>query len=161
MCFFLQNSSLLFSITRSSSFSVLHVSVNIKNNVEKDMTLLLFFLSKSPGSHAISFQIKPSVAFRLSYLLTELIYIGMPVSRMGSLPHFFTHGDPLMASLNVNSVIKLVDSKSVQKPCCEYPVLINDTHKVCNNCCAVNDYSTANEFVDFYENMYRIRKNSA
>ena len=43
--FFLQNSSLLFSITRSSSFSVIHVSVNIKNNVEKDTTLLLFFLS--------------------------------------------------------------------------------------------------------------------
>ena len=45
MFFFLQNSSLLFSITRSSSFSVIHVSVNIKNDVEKDTTLLLFFLS--------------------------------------------------------------------------------------------------------------------
>ena len=43
MFFFLQNSSLLFSVTRSSSFSVIHVSVNIKNNVEKDTTLLLFF----------------------------------------------------------------------------------------------------------------------
>ena len=51
MFFFLQNSSLLFSITRSSSFSVIHVSVNIKNNVEKDTTLLFFFLSKSPGGH--------------------------------------------------------------------------------------------------------------
>ena len=76
MFFFLQNSSLLFSITRSSSFSVIHVSVNIKNNVEKDTTLLLFFLSKSPGGHAISFQIKPWVAFRFPYLL---FYIGMPV----------------------------------------------------------------------------------
>ena len=55
MFFFLQNSSLLFSITRSSSFSVIHVSVNIKNNVEKDTTLL-FFLSKSPGGYAISFR---------------------------------------------------------------------------------------------------------
>ena len=101
------NSSLLFSITRSSSFSVIHVSVNIKNNVEKDTTLL-FFLSKSPGGHVISFQIKPWVAFGLPYLLIELFYIGMPVvrtdgracgrsvyghvltkfSRMGSLPHF-------------------------------------------------------------------------
>ena len=44
------------SITRSSSFAVIHVSVNIKNNVEKDTTLLLFFLSKSPGGHAISFR---------------------------------------------------------------------------------------------------------
>ena len=59
MFFFLRNSSPLFSITRSSSFSVIHVSVNIKNNAEKDTTLLLFFLSKSPGGHAISFQIKP------------------------------------------------------------------------------------------------------
>ena len=32
-----------FSITRSSSFSVIHVSINMKNNAEKDTTLLLFF----------------------------------------------------------------------------------------------------------------------
>ena len=81
MFFFIQNSSLLFSIIRSSSFSVIHVSINMKNNVEKDTTLLLFFLFKSPGRHAISFQIKPCVAFRLPYLLIELFYIGMPVVR--------------------------------------------------------------------------------
>ena len=82
MFFFLQNSSLLFSITRSSSFSVIHVSVNIKNNIEKDTTLLLFFfLSKSQGGHANSFQIKPLVAFGLPYLLIELFYNGMPVVR--------------------------------------------------------------------------------
>ena len=121
MFFFLQNLSLLFSITRSSSFSVIHVTVNIKNNVEKDTTLLLFFLSKSPGGHAISFQMKSWVAFGLPYLLIELSYIGMPVvwtdgrtvwraggravyghvitkfSRMGSLPHFFTHVASLCA----------------------------------------------------------------
>ena len=85
MFFFLQNSSPLFSITRSSSFSVIHVSVNIKNNVEKDTTLLLFFLSKSPGGHVISFQIKPWVAFGLPYLLIELFYIGMPVVRTDGL----------------------------------------------------------------------------
>ena len=83
MFFFLQNSSLLFSITRCSSSSVIHVSVNNKNNVEKDTTLL-FFLSKSPGGNAISFQIKPSVAFQLPYLLIELFYIGMPVVRTDS-----------------------------------------------------------------------------
>ena len=81
MFFFLRNSSPLFSITRSSSFSVVHVNVNIKNNAEKDTTLLLFFLSKSPGGHVISFQIKPWVAFGLPYLLIELFYIGMPVVR--------------------------------------------------------------------------------
>ena len=42
-----------------SSFSVIHVSVNIKSSVQKDTTLLLFFLSKSLSGHAISFQIKP------------------------------------------------------------------------------------------------------
>ena len=109
---------LLFSISRSSSFSVINVSVNIKNNVAKDTTLLLFFLSKSPGGHTISFQIIPWVAFGLSYLVIELFYIGMPVvqtdgraggrsvyghvitkfSLMGILPpHFFTHGAPLRA----------------------------------------------------------------
>ena len=53
MFLFQQNSSPLFSITRSSSFSFIHVSVNIKNNVEKDTTLLLFFLSKSPGGYIL------------------------------------------------------------------------------------------------------------
>ena len=33
--------------------SSLHVSVNIKNNIEKEKTLLLFFLSKSRGGHTI------------------------------------------------------------------------------------------------------------
>ena len=90
------------------------MSVNIKNKVEKDTTLLLFFLSKSPACHALSLQIKLGDAFGLPYLLIELFYIGMPVvrtdgravgrsvyghvitkfSRMGSLPHFLTHGAP-------------------------------------------------------------------
>ena len=39
------------------------------------MTLLLFFLSRSLGSHAISFQIEPWVAFGLPYQLIELFYI--------------------------------------------------------------------------------------
>ena len=115
--FSLRNSSPLFSITRSSSFSVIHVSVNIKNNAEKDTTLL-FFLSKSPGGHVISFQIKPWVAFGLPHLLIQLFNIGMPVvwtdgrslarsvyghvitkfSRMGRLPHFFSYGAPLTGS---------------------------------------------------------------
>ena len=58
MFFFQRNSSPLFSITRSSSFSVIHVGVNIKNNVKKDTTLLLlfFFLSKPPGGRAIFFR---------------------------------------------------------------------------------------------------------
>ena len=78
----------------------------------KKTSLCCFFLSKSPGSRVISFQIKPSVAFGLPDLLTELFYIGMPVVRtdsrvvsrsvyghvitkfswMGRLPHFLSNG---------------------------------------------------------------------
>ena len=52
MCLAKHGKGMLFSITRSSSFSVIHISVNIKNNAEKDMALLLFFLSKSPGAQS-------------------------------------------------------------------------------------------------------------
>ena len=48
-----------------SSFSVIHVSLNIKNNVEKDTTLLLFFFSLKVRV-AMRFS---SVAFGLPYLL--------------------------------------------------------------------------------------------
>ena len=112
MFFFLRNSSVLFPISRSSSFSVIHVIVNVKNNAAKDTTLFLFFLSKSPGGHVISFQIKPWVAFGLPYLLIELFYVGVPVvrtddrslvrlvyghvitkfSQMGRLRHFLSYG---------------------------------------------------------------------
>ena len=87
MFFFLRNSSPLFSITRSSSFSVIHVSVNIKNNAEKDTTLLLFFLSKTPGSHVISFQIKPIELLLschtcwLSYFTLVCLWCGGTVAR--------------------------------------------------------------------------------
>ena len=118
MFFFLGNSSPLFSITRSSSFSVIHVSVNIKNNAEKDTTLLLFSSSKTSGGHVISFEIKPWVAFGLPYLLIELFYIGMlwcgrtvarsvyghvitKFSRMGRLPHFLSYGARFLSSLAV------------------------------------------------------------
>ena len=46
----------------------------------KKTTLLLFFLFKSPGGHALSRQ-KPRVSFGLPYLLIELFYIGIPVVR--------------------------------------------------------------------------------
>ena len=57
--FFLRNSSPLFSITRSSSFSIFHDSVNIKNRPKKTRLCCCFFFS---GGHVISFQIKPWVA---------------------------------------------------------------------------------------------------
>ena len=58
-----------------SSFSVIQVSVNIKNSVQKDTTLLLFFLSKSPGGYAIFFR------FIWVAMLVEFFYIGVPVVR--------------------------------------------------------------------------------
>ena len=42
-CFPSYKICLLFSVTRCSSFSVIHMSVNIKNNVEKDTTFCCCF----------------------------------------------------------------------------------------------------------------------
>ena len=83
------------------------MSVNIKNNVEKDTTLLLFFFSLKVRA-AILFPAKKHVDLPVvSYLSTELFYIGMPVvwtdgrayghvitkiSRMGRLLNFLTQG---------------------------------------------------------------------
>ena len=49
-------------------------------HVEGDSTLLLFFLSKSPGCPEISRQKHLQLPL-VSYLLIELFYIGMPVVR--------------------------------------------------------------------------------
>ena len=70
MFFFQQSSSPLFFISPSSSFSVVHVSVDIKNNLEKDSTWLMCFLSKSPGGHAFSRQKRLDLPV-VSYLLID------------------------------------------------------------------------------------------
>ena len=49
MFFFLQNSPPLFSITRSSSFSAIHVSVNIKNNAKKRHDFVVVFSFQKSG----------------------------------------------------------------------------------------------------------------
>ena len=87
MFFFQRNSSPLFSVTRSSSFSVIHVSINIKNNVEKDTTLLFFSLSKSPGGHPISFQINVELhlgchTYWLSYFILACLWCGRTGGRL-------------------------------------------------------------------------------
>ena len=74
MFFSLQNSSRLFSITRSSSFSVIHVSVKIIKNAEKDTTLLLFFLSKSPRGHGNKKMGSPCLFTRQQYLKLAYFY---------------------------------------------------------------------------------------
>ena len=59
-----------------SSFCVIHVSLNIKNNVEKDTTMLFFFPLIVRAAVRFS-----SVAFGLPYLLIESFYIGVLVLR--------------------------------------------------------------------------------
>ena len=50
----------VFLPTKFVSFVFNHsLQLFLSSNIEKDTTLLLCFLSKSPGGHAISFQIKP------------------------------------------------------------------------------------------------------
>ena len=51
--------------------------------------------------------------------------------------------------------------KSVETRCCGRPDITVDGFKqVCTNCGSVHGYKSANEFVDFYENMHRIRNKS-
>ena len=57
-----------------SSFSVIHMSVNIKNNVKKDTTLFYFLKVRAVMRFS-------SVAFGLPHLLIEFFYIGVPVVR--------------------------------------------------------------------------------
>ena len=57
--------------------------------------------------------------------------------------------------------------KQIQDPCkperyfcCDSMRLIKDNLLVCENCGQVHHYSTADEYVDFYENRYRIKRKS-
>ena len=44
--------------------------------------------------------------------------------------------------------------------CCDSMRLIKDNLLVCENCGQVHDYLTADEYIDFYENRYRIKRKS-
>ena len=44
--------------------------------------------------------------------------------------------------------------------CCDSMRLIKDNFLVCKNCGQVHDYLMADEYVDFYENRYRIKRKS-
>ena len=109
MFFFLRNSSLLFSITRSRSFSVIHVCVNIKNNAEKDMTLFFFFSFLKSGWPCDFLANKTLsciwVAIPVDWVILHWYacdvdgrsvygHVITKFSRMGSLPHFLSYGAP-------------------------------------------------------------------
>ena len=58
-------------------------------------------------------------------------------------------------------------NKQIQDPgnpkryfCCDSMRLIKDGFIVCKNCGQVHDYSTADEYLDFYENRHRIKRKS-
>ena len=96
--FFQRNSSPLFSITRSSSLSVIHASVNIKNNVEKDTTLLFFSLSKSLGDLSCIWVAIPANWVILYWCACGANgHVTTEISQMHRLPNFLTYGAPLRA----------------------------------------------------------------
>ena len=78
-CFFFSTKFVTFFFTRSSSFSVIHVSANIEKLRWKRLDFVVVF-SKSPCNHAISRQKHLELPVVL-YLLIELFFIGFPVVR--------------------------------------------------------------------------------
>ena len=128
-CWLLFSLALIYTLLATSISHFLTAALNfhvflLTKFIEKDTTLLLFVLFKSPGGNAISFQIKPWVAFGLPYLACEqallfgeakcsLAQIGelarrlaggreyghetTKISRMHRLPNFLAHGAPLRA----------------------------------------------------------------
>ena len=55
----------------------------------------------------------------------------------------------------------LVEGDKVAESCCSKPDMANKNGmNVCLNCGLVHGYDYANEYIDFYENMYKIRRRS-
>ena len=54
---------------------------------------------------------------------------------------------------------QLAETEITETRCCNQPNVIIDSFKiVCTDCGSVHGYKSASEFVDFYDNVYRIRK---
>ena len=90
------------------------MSVNIKNNVEKDKTLLLFFLSKSRGGHTICRQKHlelPVVSYPLIEFFLRLYACGAGGRTVGRtvtwLPKFLGRVDYFTLALNLSFGPKL------------------------------------------------------
>ena len=90
MFFFLRNSSPLFSITRSNSFSVIHVSVNIKNNADF-VVVFSFYKSGRPCDFLLN-----KTLSCIWVVISRSVYrhVITKFSRMGRLPHFLHNGAP-------------------------------------------------------------------
>ena len=101
--FFQRNSSPLLYFSHHCSFSVIHVSVDIKIWSKKWLALLLLFLSKCPGGHAIYHQNERVLECEISLLLTfrgvrtDTRHVIAKIPRIYRLPVFLTHDAPLRA----------------------------------------------------------------
>ena len=55
----------------------------------------------------------------------------------------------------------LIEGNKDDEPCCSKPDMANKNGmNVCLNCSLVHGYDYANDYIDFYENMYKIRRRS-
>ena len=101
--FFQRNSSPLLYFSRHCSFSVIHVSVDIKIWSKKRLALLLLFLSKCPSGHAICHQnervLECEISLRLTCrgVRTDESHVIAKISRIYRLPVFLTHDASLRA----------------------------------------------------------------
>ena len=106
----------LFSITRSSSFSVIQLSVNTKNNAEKDTTLLLsgrpcdFLANKTLSCIWVAIPVDWVIlhwyacgADGRSLARSVYGHVITKFSRIFRLPHFLSYGAPLQIVPNVES----------------------------------------------------------
>ena len=80
MFLFLRKSSPLFAITRSSSCSVIHVSLNIKDNTERDTTLLFFLCGFLPNKINLELHLGCHTCW-LSYFTLVCLWCGGTVAR--------------------------------------------------------------------------------
>ena len=55
---------------------------------------------------------------------------------------------------------KIDNSVKVVDLCCNQPDIVNNNFIVCKNCGSVHGVRYVNEYIDFYENMYKIRRKS-
>ena len=59
-----------------------------------------------------------------------------------------------------NKLVKIDNSIKVVDSCCSEPDIVNNNMIVCKNCGSVHGVRYVNEYIDFYENMYKIRHKS-
>ena len=111
--FFQRNSSPMLYFSRHCSFSVIHVSVDIKIWSKKWLALLLLFLSKCPGGHAIYHQNERVLECEISLRLicrgvrTDAGHMIAQICLIYRLPIFLTH-DASLRALRERSAMRII-----------------------------------------------------